>query len=87
MCVTVRGSSAVQGYSSLSAAKCTTRSTCPRLSSEWFAEIELVAAMNELDYSGFIFDRNQLDIVKPWDSKIVKGIMKIVSTDVKRKIC
>ena len=40
----------------------------------------LASAMNELDYTGFIFDYHQLEF-ETLDSKFSKGIMKIIATE------
>ena len=39
----------------------TTGSTHPRLVSEWFADVDLASSMGVLDYSGFVFDKHQLE--------------------------
>ena len=60
-------------------------STRPRYISEWLTEIDLSASLGELDHSGFVFDRNQMDF-ETLDSKIAKGIIKITLTYVEMKI-
>ena len=61
----------------------TTRSTHPRLISEWLAESDLASGIEELDCSRFIFDKHQFETR---DAKIARGIMKIIPADLKRKI-
>ena len=50
-------------------------STHPRLISERFAEVDVAAGEEELDYSGFIFDKHQTGC-KTQASKIAKEIME-----------
>ena len=42
--------------------------------SEWLAEIELAAGMEEWNCSGFIVDKHQIEF-ETLDAKIAKGIM------------
>ena len=46
-------------------------STHPRLTSEWSGEIDVAATMGELDHSGFMFDKHQMEF-DTLDSKIAK---------------
>ena len=62
----------------------TTGSTHFLLSSEWLAEADLAFTVDELDYSGFIVDKHQLEF-ETLDSEIAKGTMKIISADFQRK--
>ena len=50
----------------------------------WLLEIVLAASIGDLDHSGFVFDRHQLDF-ETLASKIAKGVMKIIPADFKRK--
>ena len=50
----------------------TTRSTHPRLSSDWLAEMDLASTKDELDLSGFIFDKHQSEL-ENLNSKTAKG--------------
>ena len=49
------------------------------------AEIDLATDMENLDHSGFIFDRQQTE-AETLDSKIANEIMKINPAELKRKI-
>ena len=60
-------------------------STHPRSISEWFAEIDLAAGMEDLDHSGYTLDEHQIDF-ETLDSKVAKGIMKIIPGEFQRKI-
>ena len=51
----------------------TTGSIHFRLISEWLAEIDLATAMEDLDHSGFMFDKHQLEFET--------GMLKIIPTE------
>ena len=40
-------------------------STHPRLVSDWLAEIDMATGIEDLDHSGFIFDKHQMEIQSP----------------------
>ena len=48
-------------------------------------EMDLAANVLELDLSGFVFDKHQMAF-ETLDSKIAKGIMKLIPTELKRRI-
>ena len=60
-------------------------STCPRFICDWLAEIDVAACVEDLDSRGIVFDKHQMDF-ETLDSKIPKGIMKVLPVDLKRKI-
>ena len=49
------------------------------------AEIDLASTLHELNHSGFIVDKHQFEF-ETLRSKIAIGIMKIIPTELKRKI-
>ena len=56
-----------------------------RLVSDWLPEFDLAAGMDEMDHSGFAFDKHIMEF-GTLDRKIAKGILKILPADSKRKI-
>ena len=40
-------------------------STHPRLVSDWLADIDMATGIEDLDHSGFIFDKHQMEIQSP----------------------
>ena len=63
----------------------TTGSTHLRLASERLAEFDLPSGMEELDWSGFIFDKDHSEF-ETLGSKVAEEIMKIIPPHFKRKI-
>ena len=59
--------------------------THPQLVIDWLTEIEIATKKGDLDYSGFVFNKRQIEFETP-DSQIANGIMKIIPTELKRKI-
>ena len=61
------------------------RSNHPRLISDWLAEMDFAACVEELDHPGFVVDKHQMEF-ETLDSKIAKGSMKNPLAEFKRKI-
>ena len=57
----------------------------PRLVSDWLAAVDLAASMDELDHSGFVFDK-QVVKFQTHDKKITNGSRKTLLTDLERKL-
>ena len=60
-------------------------SSHPRLVSDCLADIDLATSKDDLDHSGFVFDKHNQEF-ETLDSKIAKGIMEIIPVDFMRKI-
>ena len=59
-------------------------STHPRLISEWSAEMDLATGVEDLDHSGFIFDKHQIEFAT-LESIIATGIMKDSSSRIQEE--
>ena len=55
-----------------------------RLVSDWLAAVDLAASMDELDHSGFVFDK-QVVKFQTLDKKITNGSRKTLLTDLERE--
>ena len=53
--------------------------------SDWLAAVDLAAGMDELDHSGFVFDK-QVVKFQTLDKKITNGSRKTLLTDLERKL-
>ena len=63
----------------------TSGSIYPRPISDWLPEICVAGRTEELDHSGFVFDKDQMEF-ETLDSKIAQGILKIAVAEFNRRI-